>query len=658
MVQDSLCLGCMEEKGTAQKCPYCGYEEGSAPESLLHLPPGAVLRNKYLIGRALGQGGFGITYLAWDLNLNIKLAIKEYLPQQLAIRGSARGEVHVLNRSLEEEFSYGLQKFLEEARTLAHFVEHPNIVSVRDYFAENNTAYLVMSYHDGVTLQEYLQNRGGRIPIEHAFELLMPLLDALKEIHSYGFLHRDISPDNLLVNARGRVVLIDFGAARQAMGEKTKSLSVIMKAGYTPLEQYQSKGKQGPWTDIYSLAATFYRSITGELPPEALNRITDDLLKPLSEYGIEVETQKEAALKKALALKSEDRYLTVKDFHEALIREKPPDIKDVPAGLEVTKPVFKGHTADQEAGIASYGDRKASRADVSTGSFKPGAVKTFLKDKKYIGRIAAAVLAAGLLLLGAIWLFSDEPEIYYIVYEESGGIPLYDLEIGARVVDPSWEWAFKTGENYTGPGESKPVTWIVVAKNHYGEPDGHVTLLAEELIGRFLFDDSTDRGSNRGSNHWGDSGKADAERGLKPWLNASAIHQGEGFYAAFSDCFKSLVLVTGVPNREWSEESWYVTDNKVFIPSTTELGDRDHDRTYKIGKTYPFFDDAGSADRIAWLADESAEYWTRSPALYACSVRIVNESGVFNNKSVSDGPYGVRPVLNLCADTMVSGRAD
>jgi serine/threonine protein kinase len=246
MDHHNLCLGCMEDKGVSQTCPHCGYSEGAAPESLLHLPPSKVLQNKYLLGRVLGQGGFGITYLAWDKTLNIKLAIKEYLPQQLATRSAGQYTVTVYKSSLAEEFNYGLNKFLEEARTLARFNEHPNIVTVRDYFEANNTAYLVMNYHEGVTLQKYLTSKGGKISVEQALLVFMPVMDALKEVHAEGILHRDISPDNLLIDKNGRVILIDFGAARQAMGEKSKSLSVIMKAGYSPPEQYQSRGKPGP----------------------------------------------------------------------------------------------------------------------------------------------------------------------------------------------------------------------------------------------------------------------------------------------------------------------------------------------------------------------------------------------------------------------------
>ncbi len=319
MIKSELCFGCLEPKNSELTCQYCGYVEGTERESVLHLQPGTFLEDRYLLGRVLGQGGFGITYLAWDMKLNIKLAIKEYLPQQLAYRTGTDYNINIYKRSLFNEFNYGLNKFMDEARTLARFNEHPNIVTIHDYFEANNTAYLVMNFHNGITLQNYLERKGGRILIEEALSIFMPVLDALKEVHTYGILHRDISPDNLLIDRNGRVILIDFGAARQAMSQKSHSFSVIMKPGYSPEEQYRRKGEQGPWSDIYALAASFYRSITGMMPPEALDRLAGDTLIPPSALGINIDKNLEQSILKALAVKSENRYQTANEFLEILL---------------------------------------------------------------------------------------------------------------------------------------------------------------------------------------------------------------------------------------------------------------------------------------------------------------------------------------------------
>ena len=316
----NICINCMEEKEAVKVCPHCGYDQEAAPESLIHLPPGTILEDKYLLGKALGQGGFGITYIARDITLNIKLAIKEYLPQRLATRIIGQSTVSAYKTSLSDQFNYGLNKFLEEARTLANFIDNPNVVTVRDYFKANGTAYLVMNYHEGVNLNEFLEKRGGKITVDHALNLFNPLFDALKEIHATGILHRDISPDNLLVDNDDQVILIDFGSARQDVGERSRSYSVILKAGYSPVEQYQTKGKQGPWTDVYAVAATFYRSITAQKPPESIDRITEDLLMPPSHYGIEIESEKEEALLKALSLNVGDRFRNIEDFQVTLVK--------------------------------------------------------------------------------------------------------------------------------------------------------------------------------------------------------------------------------------------------------------------------------------------------------------------------------------------------
>jgi len=726
MDHNNLCLGCMEEMGAGNTCPHCGYGEGAYPESLLHLPPGTVLQNKYLLGRVLGQGGFGITYLAWDKVLNIKLAIKEYLPQQLVTRTAGQSTVTVYKSSLAEEFRFGLNKFLEEARTLARFNEHPNIVTVREYFEANNTAYLVMNYHEGVTLQGYLESKGGKIPIAHALEIFMPVLDALKEVHAAGILHRDISPDNLLINTEGRVILIDFGAARQAMSEKSKSLSVIMKAGYSPPEQYQSRGKQGPWTDIYAVAATIYRALTGQAPLEAIDRMAEDDLVPPAHLGVAIDPGSEKALLRALAINTADRYQAVEDFQKSLLasgldikakesafasgavkpsskqtsgklasQEKPPPmIKTEPASHKVAGLENGGCTTfgcRETAYQSATGDSLEISFDELTGSRSAptrggGAIRLLT------AALVTSLLVLVVVVLAYINLLRDSAAIddpaasfagtvaeetpciddsafiatldadYYIDYE-NGTIPIGDLPIGARVVDPSWEWEFRTGNDYTRKPDdkTKPVTWIIMAKDHYSDLGPHVTLLSEELIGKHAFDNST--ASRFESSHWGQSGTANATRGLRPWLNSSGLHAGEGFYQAFSESFKGAVFTTAVPNRERLNGSAYSTIDKVFIPSTTEMGDTEphyyYSRNHKIGSAFPYFYGTDNLKRIASLGGERLDYWTRSPHYGTCDARVLSidfSGGVYDlfTPDPSDYSGGVRPVLNLDAEILAS----
>lgn len=319
---ENLCMGCMKDKKDLEICPYCGYKEGTLTEAPQHLPPRTILNGRYLLGKVLGYGGFGITYLAYDMNLNMKLAIKEYLPHEFATRTQDQTTVSVFSGELKDSFNYGLEKYVEEARTLAAFSEEPGIVSILNYFMENNTAYIVMPYLEGITLKEYIVNKGGRIPYNEALDIMLPVTDALVEVHASGMLHRDISPENIFITNSGQVKLLDFGAARYSIGEQSKSLSIILKPGYAPSEQYYSKGKQGPWTDIYAAAATIYKAITGQNLPEALERLDEDTLKKPSQLNIDIPKEIEDSLMKALSVKITDRYQTVAEFQNALRNSK------------------------------------------------------------------------------------------------------------------------------------------------------------------------------------------------------------------------------------------------------------------------------------------------------------------------------------------------
>lgn len=331
-----ICLGCMAEKQSGeQTCPACGYVEGTAAPSPLFLKPGTVLKGRYLVGRVLGCGGFGITYLAFDLNLEGKLAIKEYFPSGMVTRGGADPAVSIYSGENQDNFEYGLEKFIDEARTLLKFEDVPEIVSVKDFFKENGTAYLVMNYVEGITLKQYLERQGGKLPPDAVLTYMLPVMKALEQVHQTGILHRDISPDNIFVTKNYTVKLLDFGAARYAMGEHSKSLSVLMKPGYTPEEQYRTHGNQGPWTDVYAVAATMYKLLTGKTPPEALDRMNRDELEPLASFGVEVPFYFEAALKKALSIRAADRFQTMAQFEQALTGSVPAAQTEVPSPQNV-----------------------------------------------------------------------------------------------------------------------------------------------------------------------------------------------------------------------------------------------------------------------------------------------------------------------------------
>ncbi len=316
----NLCMGCMREKTEKGACKYCGFDESVYEASLHQLPPGTVLNGKYLIGKVLGEGGFGITYLGWDLNLEMKLAVKEYFPNGFVGRDKARS-VTLLSGQRTEFFRKGLDKFVDEAKRLAKFWGLPGIVSVKDYFQENRTAYIVMEFVEGKTLKQLLKEADtGRMEPDTVFAMMEPMMRSLQEVHAAGLIHRDISPDNIMVTPEGNVKLLDFGAARDYIAEGERSLSVVLKPGYAPEEQYRSHGKQGPWTDVYGLCATIYRAVTGEVPIESLDRTAGEELKKPYELGIQIGSRREDILMKGLALYQRDRVQTTEELMEGFYR--------------------------------------------------------------------------------------------------------------------------------------------------------------------------------------------------------------------------------------------------------------------------------------------------------------------------------------------------
>ena len=238
------------------------------------LKPGHAIL-EYVVERTLGGGGFGITYLARDENLNLPVAVKEYLPTDLAMRG-ADGGVQVLGDSFQDQFSWGLERFLSEARVLASF-RHPNIVRALRYFPANGTAYIVMEFETGESLKKWMP-RQNKLDQSALLQMIFPLLDGLEMIHKTGYLHRDIKPDNIYIRTDGTPVLIDFGSARSTMTDG--DMTSIVSPGFAPFEQYQSKGNQGPWTDIYSLAAVMYWLVSGQKPLNSIERLKQDSMVP------------------------------------------------------------------------------------------------------------------------------------------------------------------------------------------------------------------------------------------------------------------------------------------------------------------------------------------------------------------------------------------
>ena len=322
-------MGCMEQFGDGfQICPHCGYVVGTQAEEAIHMSPGTLLRDRYLVGRVLGYGGFGTTYIGWDGRLEQKVAIKEYLPGEFSTRMPGQTMVTVFNGDKSEQFRDGMKKFVEEAKHLAKFQNEPGIVKIFDSFEENGTAYIIMEYLDGMTLTDYLK-QVGTIPEDDAVAMLTPIMASLEAVHAEGLLHRDIAPDNIFITRSGEIKLIDFGASRYATTSHSRSLTVIIKPGYSPEEQYRSRGDQGPYTDVYALAATLYKMITGKTPPDAMERRAKyenqnkDILVPPHKLTKNISVRRENAILNAMNVRIEDRTPDVETFLQELNAEKP-----------------------------------------------------------------------------------------------------------------------------------------------------------------------------------------------------------------------------------------------------------------------------------------------------------------------------------------------
>ncbi len=314
-----ICGKCFREIRGKTVCPYCGFDTVAAEEKFpVALRAGSILNGRYIVGRVLGQGGFGITYLAQDDKTKTLVAIKEYMPTEFSGRNTGACAVNVFSGDRRENFEFGKQKFLEEAKTLSAFIGNEHIVRIHNYFEENGTAYFTMEYVDGQPLDKYMASHGGRLSVDEANALLLPLMEALEEVHAKGIVHRDIAPDNIIVQPDGTAKLIDFGAARYSTGEKSKSLDVVIKHGFAPYEQYLRRGRQGPFTDVYAMAATYYYAITGRVPPESIGRLQEDLLVPPSNLGVVISEKAEDALFKALEIVAKDRFQTMGEFREAM----------------------------------------------------------------------------------------------------------------------------------------------------------------------------------------------------------------------------------------------------------------------------------------------------------------------------------------------------
>ncbi len=315
-----LCYHCMAQIPDEKKdsCPVCGKSLAEEQQSEKFLKPGTVLQGKFIVGYPIGAGGFGNTYIGWNQLLLRKVAIKEFYPEQYITRASDHVTVTVPDPSLQPRFQMGLSKFLEEARSVAALWDIKGVVEISNFFEENGTGYIVMEYLEGMDVKSILKKSGNKKDYEWCRRVVLTVLDTLREIHRRGVLHRDIAPDNIFVTKEGVIKLIDFGAAKHASAGANTNAEIVLKVGYAPIEQYSRTAAQGAYTDLYAVAALFYRMLTGQKPIAANKRMEKDSLIPPSDMGVELPEQAEMAIMVCLNLMPEYRLQTAEEFMEAL----------------------------------------------------------------------------------------------------------------------------------------------------------------------------------------------------------------------------------------------------------------------------------------------------------------------------------------------------
>lgn len=370
MNYNNLCYRCFCEKPIREKpCPKCGYKHTPNTVSPNCLLPGTLLHNRYIVGVALGVGGFGITYKCLDTKIGGICAIKEYFPANFALRTNATKFVSVAEQNLER-YNKIMKRFVEEAE-LVKSLKHRNVITIYDSFFENNTAYYVMEYCDGIDLRRYTNNFSRRLEYDEGMNLLYQIMNGLEYIHSKGILHRDIAPDNIYVTKNNSVKILDFGSARSEMDQFNRELSVIVKVGYAPIEQYGGRGKQGPYTDIYALGATFYHLFTSRIPIESTQRVAEDNLEEFSRLRPDLPDNLKYCIEKSMELTTAKRISNIAEMKSILglsnasvrmSKEQPP-VKQPPIKPPQPNPQPSGRISIQRnSNVASIASRMGAYA--------------------------------------------------------------------------------------------------------------------------------------------------------------------------------------------------------------------------------------------------------------------------------------------------------
>lgn len=611
------------------------------------------LIGRYVIQEVLGQGGFGITYLGIDKLYGNKVAIKEYYPQKIAMR-KAQYEDVVTVTSIEEKNNYdkGKKRFLDEAQVMARFNKNEGIVKILDFFEANNTAYIVMEYLEGITLKQYL-GKYGVLQFRNLIEMMLPLREALIEIHSQGLIHRDISPDNIMVQHNGKLKLMDFGAARDYTESGNKSLTVILKPGYAPPEQYQTHGVQGPWTDIYALCATIYKCLTGITPPDAIARVMDDKFKEPDQLDGKLSPDIKKILWKGMNIFPEERYQDIVEFGE--------DVYDALFTPEENKKLDLDNekNIDEDLDSPDKDNELVLKDDKIEGAVKKTSIPKKEKRKSPVKKVLVIIVC--LLLAGGIKYYStgneqeistakkdlvENPKIVKDTSVEGGKKVTWDcIWFGSypqtKIVSSSKENdLYSTLETANGWDKNND---IIIGKEKYHrakkcyfkyEPikwrvikceNGEALLLSDIVLDKQKYNKRLKKVT------WEKST-------LRKWLNKKFMNR------AFSSSEQEAIRTTKVINED---NYYYKTDggndtlDKIYLLSLSETDEE---------KEYGFTDSYGMTIKYSNYADlcDYQYWWLRTPGEKNISAAAVDMSGeAYVGGGESDMELGIRPVLHL-----------
>lgn len=611
------------------------------------------LIGRYVIQEVLGQGGFGITYLGIDKLYGNKVAIKEYYPQEIAMR-KAQYEDVVTVTSIEEKNNYdkGKKRFLDEAQVMARFNKNEGIVKILDFFEANNTAYIVMEYLEGITLKQYL-GKYGVLQFRNLIEMMLPLLEALIEIHSQGLIHRDISPDNIMVQHNGKLKLMDFGAARDYTESGNKSLTVILKPGYAPPEQYQTHGVQGPWTDIYALCATIYKCLTGITPPDAIARVMDDKFKEPDQLDGKLSPDIKKILWKGMNIFPEERYQDIVEFGE--------DVCDALFIPEENKKLDLDNekNIDEDLDSPDKDNESVLKDDKIEGAVKKTSIPKKEKRKSPVKKVLVIIVC--LLLAGGIKYYStgneqeistakkdlvENPKIVKDTSVEGGKKVTWDcIWFGSypqtKIVSSSKENdLYSTLETANGWDKNND---IIIGKEKYHrakksyfkyEPikwrvikceNGEALLLSDIVLDKQKYNKRLKKVT------WEKST-------LRKWLNKKFMNR------AFSSSEQEAIRTTKVINED---NYYYKTDggndtlDKIYLLSLSETDEE---------KEYGFTDSYGMTIKYSNYADldDYQYWWLRTPGEKNISAAAVDMFGkAYVGGGESDMELGIRPVLHL-----------